>query len=104
VIDRISGRLVCRTCGTIYHVSQPPKVDRLCDKDGGDVVQREDDTPEAVKRRLDLYEKDTRPLLDFYDGLGLLVPVDGDGAPDDVFGRILDAVEEARQSRLSAPR
>jgi adenylate kinase len=104
VIQRISGRLVCRTCGTTYHVSQPPKVDHLCDKDGGDVVQREDDTPEAVKRRLDLYEQDTRPLLDFYDGLGLLVTVDGDGDPDDVFGRILDAVEEARQSRLSAPR
>ena len=104
VIDRIFGRLVCRTCGTTYHVSKPPKVDRLCDKDGGDVVQREDDTPDAVKRRLDLYEQDTRPLLEYYDGLGLLITVDGDGDPDDVFGRILDAVEEARQSRLSAPR
>ena len=103
VIERISGRLVCRTCGATYHVSAPPKVDRLCDKDGGDVVQREDDTPEAVRRRLDLYEKATRPLLDFYDGLGLLITVDGDGDPDDVFDRILEAVEPARQ-RGSAPR
>jgi adenylate kinase len=96
VIKRISGRRVCRTCGTTYHVDHPPKVDWLCDKDGGDVVQREDDTPEAVQRRLDLYEKDTRPLLDFYDGLGLLITVDGDGDPDDVFSRILDAVEAHR--------
>jgi adenylate kinase len=104
VINRISGRRVCRTCGTTYHVDQPPKVDWLCDKDGGDVVQREDDTPEAVKRRLDLYEKDTRPLLDFYDGFGLLITVDGDGNPDDVFDRILEAIESARHLRLSAPR
>jgi adenylate kinase len=96
VIKRISGRRVCRTCGATYHVDHPPKVDWLCDKDGGDVVQREDDTSEAVQRRLDLYEKDTRPLLDFYDGLGLLITIDGDGDPDDVFGRILDAVEAHR--------
>jgi adenylate kinase len=96
VIKRISGRRVCRTCGATYHVDHPPKVDWLCDKDGGDVVQREDDTPEAVKRRLDLYEKDTRPLLEYYDGLGLLITIDGDGDPDDVFTRILDAVEAHR--------
>jgi adenylate kinase len=102
VIERISGRRVCATCGTPYHVNAPPKVDGVCDKDGGEVVQREDDTPEAVKRRLDVYERDTRPLLDLYAGLGLLVTVDGDGDPDDVFGRILYAVEQARQQRLSA--
>ena len=104
VLDRISGRRVCRTCGATYHVDHPPKVDWLCDKDGGDVVQREDDKPEAITRRLELYERDTRPLLDFYAGIGLLVTVDGDGDPDHVFDRILDAVESARQLRLSAPR
>ena len=102
VIDRISGRRVCSTCGATYHVTSPPKNDWVCDKDGGEVVQREDDTPEAVKRRLDLYEKNTRPLLDFYSGLGLLVTVDGDGTPDEVFDRVLVAVEKARQLRLSA--
>ena len=60
--------------------------------------------PDAVRRRLDLYERDTRPLLDYYTGLGLLKTVDGAGDPDEVFGRILDAVERARQLRLSAPR
>src|SRR5919197_1730125 len=89
VIERISGRRVCATCGATYHVNAPPKVDWTCDKDGGEVVQREDDTPEAVMRRLDLYEKATRPLLDFYDGLGLLVTVDGDGDPDEVFDRVI---------------
>ena len=102
VLDRISGRRVCRSCGATYHVDAPPRVDWTCDKDGGDVVQRDDDKPDAVRRRLELYEKDTRPLLDFYEGLGLLVTVDGVGDPDDVFGRILDGVESGRQSRLPA--
>src|SRR5882724_1313250 len=62
VLARISGRRVCRTCGATYHVDAPPKVDWLCDKDGGDVVQREDDKPDSVRRRLELYERDTRPL------------------------------------------
>jgi adenylate kinase len=104
VVDRISGRRVCRTCGATYHVNAPPRVDWRCDKDGGEVVQREDDQPEAVKRRLELYERDTRPLLDYYEELGLLMTVDGDGDPDDVFDRILDAVETVRQGRLSPPR
>lgn len=103
VIDRISGRRVCSTCGATYHVNAPPKTPWVCDKDGGDVVQREDDTPEAVTKRLEFYEKDTRPLLDFYDGLGLLVTVDGVGDPDDVFDRLVDGVEAVRQLRLSSP-
>jgi adenylate kinase len=92
VIERISGRRVCLTCGTPYHVNAPPKVDWTCDKDGGDVVQREDDTPEAVGKRLELYEQATRPLLDFYEGLGLLVTVDGVGDPDEVFNRVIEGL------------
>ena len=97
VIERISGRRVCATCGTPYHVSAPPKSNWTCDKDGGEVVQREDDTPEAVTKRLELYEEATRPLLDFYEELGLLVTVDGVGDPDEVFDRVLDGIETARQ-------
>jgi len=104
VLKRISGRRVCRTCGTTYHVDHPPKVNWTCDKDGGEVVQREDDQPEAVRRRLELYERDTRPLLDYYEELGLLATVDGAGDPDGVFDRILGAVEAARERRLSPPR
>ena len=104
VLDRISGRRVCKTCGATYHLAHPPRVLWVCDRDGGEVVQRDDDKPEAVKRRLELYEKDTRPLLDFYDGLGLLVTVDGVGDPDTVFDRIVEGVEGVRQLRLSSPR
>lgn len=97
VIERISGRRVCVTCGTPYHVNAPPNRNWTCDKDGGEVVQREDDTPEAVTKRLELYDQATRPLLDFYEGLGLLVTIDGVGDPDEVFNRILDGIETARQ-------
>ena len=75
----------------------PPRRNWTCDKDGGDVVQREDDTPEAVTKRCELYDHATRPLLDFYEGLGLLVTIDGVGDPDEVFNRILDGIETARQ-------
>jgi adenylate kinase len=92
VIDRISGRRVCKTCGATYHVNAPPQVDWVCDRDGGEVVQREDDTPEAVTKRLELYERDTRPLLDFYEGLGLLVTIDGVGDPDEVFNRVVEGL------------
>jgi adenylate kinase len=92
VVDRISGRRVCRTCGATYHVNAPPRVDWRCDKDGGEVVQREDDTPEAVTKRLELYEKATRPLLDFYEGLGLLITIDGVGDPDEVFNRVIESL------------
>ena len=100
---RLSGRRVCRTCGANYHVDKPPKVDWLCDRDGGDVVQRDDDKPEAITRRLELYEQETGPLLEFYEALGLLVTVDGVGDLEDVFGRVLDGVETVRQLRRSAP-
>jgi len=92
VIDRISGRRVCKTCGATYHVTAPPENDWVCDRDGGEVVQREDDTPEAVTKRLELYERDTRPLLDFYEGLGLLVTIDGVGDPDEVFSRVVEGL------------
>jgi adenylate kinase len=92
VLARISGRRVCKTCGATYHVDAPPKTPWVCDKDGGEVVQREDDTPEAVTKRLELYERDTRPLLDFYEGLGLLITIDGVGDPDEVFNRVVEGL------------
>ena len=103
VLDRISGRRVCRNCGATYHVNAPPRTDWKCDKDGGDVVQRDDDKPESVQRRLELYEQDTRPVLEFYDGLNLLATIDGVGDPDDIFGRILDGLASVGRSPLPAP-
>jgi adenylate kinase len=97
VLDRIAGRRVCENCSTTYHVSAPPKDDWTCDVCGGRVVQREDDTDEAVMRRLELYEKETVPIIDFYRKLGKLVVVDGTGDSDDVFARLVEQVEQRVQ-------
>jgi len=93
VLDRIAGRRVCENCGTTYHVNAPPKQDWTCDVCGGKVVQREDDTEEAVMRRLELYEEETLPIVDFYRRLDKLVVVDGTGSGDDVFARLSDRVD-----------
>jgi adenylate kinase len=93
VLHRIAGRRVCENCGTTYHVSAPPEDNWTCDVCGGRVVHRDDDTEEAVMRRLELYEKETVPIIDFYRKLGKLVVVDGSGDSDDVFARLVDQVE-----------
>lgn len=92
VLERITKRRVCSTCGHIYSVDAPPKNGWICDVDGGEVVQRGDDTEEAVRKRLDLYAAETLPLVGFYRERGLLEEVDGLGTTDDVFARLLVAV------------
>jgi adenylate kinase len=92
VFERITKRRVCKTCGSIYSVDTPPKNGWLCDNDGGEVVQRDDDTADAVRKRLDLYAAETLPLVPFYEAKGLLVSIDGLGSPDDVFARVLAAI------------
>jgi adenylate kinase len=94
VLDRIAGRRVCETCQRVYHVNMPPKVKWVCDDDGGAVVQREDDTEEAVIRRLELYERETAPLIGYYNDRGKIVTIDGVGDGDEVFERIVKAVED----------
>ena len=77
IINRMSNRRVCEDCGASYHlVAVPPKVDGVCDKCGGKLVQRKDDAPETVKARLDVYHKETEPLKGFYAERGLLRSVD----------------------------
>jgi len=98
VLERITKRRVCTTCGQIYSVDAPPKNGWICDVDGGEVVQRDDDTEDAVRKRLDLYAAETLPLVGFYTDRDLLVEVDGLGSPDEVFGRLLDAVASHRSS------
>jgi adenylate kinase len=93
VLDRIAGRRVCEDCGATYHVNMPPKRDWSCDACGGKVVQRSDDTEEAVMRRLELYEQETVPIIDFYRELGKLEVVDGEGDGDDVFKRLVTTIE-----------
>jgi adenylate kinase len=77
VIERLSGRLVCRKCGFNWHKSfNPPQKDNFCDECGGDVYIREDDKPEAVKKRLEVYREQTAPLIEYYRSKGLLVDID----------------------------
>jgi adenylate kinase len=93
VLDRISSRRVCASCGRIYSVQEPPAQDWTCETCGGEVVQRADDTPEAVSKRLAAYASETQPTIDWYDRAGLLVRVDGLGSPDEVSRRLKDAVD-----------
>ena len=94
VLDRIAGRRVCEDCGANYHVNMPPAGNWTCDVCGGRVVQRDDDTEEAVQRRLEIYEETTVPIIDFYDRLGKLVPVDAVGDGDEVFERLVKEIDQ----------
>jgi len=97
VLERLSSRRVCRDCGTNYTVVVAD--DRrmwICDVCGGDIEQRADDHPDAVNRRLDLYESQTAPLINHYSKMGLMAVVNGVGHPDHVFKRVCEAVDERR--------
>jgi len=94
IISRISGRRTCSNCKAVYHVaSRPPRAEGVCDKCGGKLFQREDDRPESVSVRLEAYEKSTRPLIQFYQERGLLVPIIAGGTPDETFQRSMVALD-----------
>jgi adenylate kinase len=94
LVERLAGRRVCPCCGTTYHVEfNPPKQPNVCDRDGCLLVQREDDTPEAIRRRLALYDQQTAPLLDFYRERGQLTKVNGDRPIEEVTQDIVAAIE-----------
>lgn len=97
VLERISARRVCRDCGTNYTASGNEPSPWICDVCGGDVMQRDDDTPESVNRRLDLYEEQTFPLIRHYGDKNRLSVVNGVGQPDAVFQRLVKAVEQSRR-------
>lgn len=94
VVDRISSRRVCESCGTIYSVGDPSADSGKCAKCGGTVVQRDDDTEDAVRARLATYNEQTAPLLGWFEAQGLLANVDGVGSPDEVATRVGAAVGE----------
>ena len=93
VLSRLSARRVCRDCGANYQAGSVERSPWVCETCGGDVVQREDDTPDAINRRLDLYETQTAPLIEFYGASERLFPVDGVGSPDQVFDRITTIID-----------
>jgi adenylate kinase len=96
VLTRLASRRVCSTCGTNFSTATPPKYDWTCDVCGGEVVQREDDTMDAIKRRLALYEEQTEPLISWYLQRDSLVSIDGMGTPDDVTARLVRAIDRRR--------
>lgn len=95
LLERLTGRRVCPTCGATYHVVyNPPKEEGICDKDGTELIQREDDTIETVQKRLAVNIEQTKPLLDFYNKQGILVTIDGDQAIDKVFEDIQTSINK----------
>lgn len=95
LIQRLSGRRLCSVCGKVYNVvSDPPARLGECDACGGALIQRADDTPDAVSKRLDLYERETAPLLDRYAERGVLVNINGDRPIDEVTDAIVSAIRE----------
>lgn len=93
VIRRLSGRRTCRTCNHIWHVDfDPPAVEGVCDIDGGELFQREDDKAETVANRLHVYAEQTAPLVAYYAERGLLVGIDATGLVDDITSRALHAL------------
>ncbi|HEY3713498.1 MAG TPA: adenylate kinase [Jatrophihabitantaceae bacterium] len=90
VVRRLSGRRLCKRCGHVWHVEfDPPKVADICDKCGGELYHRDDDYPDTVRHRLDVYALQTRPLIEFYDGRRQLVGMDALGAVEDVTERAI---------------
>lgn len=95
LVERLSGRLICRDCGASYHTRfSPPERDRVCDHCGGELYQREDDQEETVRARLAVFEERTQPLVEYYRQREIYHPIDGDRDPEAVCAEILTAIQE----------
>ena len=91
IVNRMSGRRACVDCGATYHiVHAPTKVENVCDNCSGELILREDDKPETVQKRLNVYHEQTQPLIDYYNEKGILVEVDGTVHMEDVFAAIVE--------------
>ncbi len=95
LLKRLTGRRVCKGCGTTYNIdTMRPQKEGICDKCGKELMQRPDDSPETIENRLAVYQKDTAPLIDFYEKKGLLKRVQCEGEYDEVMGRLFAALEK----------
>ena len=94
VVRRLSGRRTCKRCGHVWHIEYDrPKVDGICDRCGGQLYQRDDDRPETVRHRLDVYKEQTSPLIEFYENRKQLVAIDALGTVEDVTERAIAALK-----------
>ncbi|UCH82134.1 MAG: adenylate kinase [Nitrospiraceae bacterium] len=90
LMKRLTGRRTCRGCQQMYNIHfSAPKKDGVCDKCGGELYQRDDDQEDTIRNRLDVYEKSTAPLIDYYESKGILKSVKGKGSIDDIFNQIV---------------
>lgn len=97
LLARLSGRWTCKACGTMYHqLYSPPQQTGICDKCGGELYQRPDDTPATQERRIKVYQAETAPLIEYYRHRGLLVDIDGRPGIDQVRAALLAAIERAQ--------
>lgn len=95
LVERLTGRRVCRACGATYHIAnKAPKVEGVCDKCGGELYQRGDDTIETVSNRLDVYAAQTAPLIDYYKSKGIMSSIDGSKSMEEVLADIRTALEK----------
>jgi adenylate kinase len=93
VVRRLSGRRTCKKCGHVWHVEyDPPSVENVCDKCGGELYHRDDDFPDTVRHRLEVYSSQTAPLIEFYGARGQLVAIDALGTVEDVTERAIEAL------------
>ena len=93
LLKRLSGRRVCKKCGSMYHIIfDPPVNDGLCNKCGGELYQRDDDKEDVIRARMEVYRKDTEPIIDYYEKSGVLRRINAEGTVDQVFGRVEEAL------------
>jgi adenylate kinase len=98
VVRRLSGRRTCRSCGHIWHIDfDPPSTEGVCDSCGGELFQRDDDQPDTIRHRLEVYYDQTSPLVGYYAEHGILVGIDAMGPVDDVTERAVDALRRYGQ-------
>ncbi|RDZ63536.1 adenylate kinase [Haloferax sp. Atlit-12N] len=96
LVERLTGRRVCDDCGTNFHVKfNQPEEEGVCDDCGGELVQRDDDTEETVRERLSVFKENTEPVIEHYRDEGVLVEVDGEQTPDEVFEDVQAVVDDA---------
>ncbi len=96
LLKRLTGRQTCSMCGEIYNIYfNPPKVEGICDKDGGKLVHRADDNETSIRQRLEAYHQQTQPLIEYYRGQGALLAVDGNKEPHEIARGLLDDLSKA---------